>query len=262
MDLKLPVDFERLPEFRMLCGQLLSANGKPVDPKIIERAAVFIWLRLWVELAYAAQTTNQPGLMTSGGSVLFVQSLEPMFGTDVEVMEMLVKAGCLKPKGDCPLAVTEWNCERFARMNGHLAGDFVSRETKGAAASALERNRKHIERAVGDQVMLLAPEVFRVRDTSAEGIVGSGFRSLTHSEINRCMVMIKTLDNCLKISSRKKGEYTDGLIGDAWAAVEKHSPAALKDFYVWLQTHREHPAVPKRTEQVLAKFEECFQMKG
>ena len=64
------------------------------------------------------------------------------------------------------------------------------------------------------------------------------------------------------VNNRKKGEYTEGLIADAWAAVEKHTSESLREFYIWLATNREHPAVPKVTEQILAKFEEVFAMKG
>ena len=240
MELNIPVDFERLPEFRQLCSELSSplVGG--------DETAVFIWMRLWVELAYQAQVTNRPGLLNGNGGELLRKSLGIMTA-DIDIFKMLFQCGILKPDGD-----KGWFCDRFARMNAHLAQNYVSREAKGAAASALERNKNRIAQEANQQAMLLAPSLFKK----------SAGDTMTDSEIQRCMILIKTLDNCLKVNSRKRGEYTEGLMADAWAAVDKHTPEALREFFIWLSTNREHPAVPKTTEQVLAKFEECFAMKS
>ena len=287
MELKLPVDFERLPEFRRLCEGLASRSKSAASAREIEAAATFIWMRLWVELAYEAQSTEpgiNPGTLTIGGSKRFVQSIAHLFGDDERPMEILVNAGMLiardfenhtlvegwptvpQPRYESKLEVSHYVSMRFSRHNQHLGANFVSRETKGAAASALERNKNRIAHEANQQAMLLAPEVFRVPvewEKQPDGpVTATKMRALTDSEINRCMILIKTLDNCLRINNRKKGEYTEGLIADAWAAVDKHTPESLREFYIWLTTNREHPAVPKVTEQVLAKFEEVFGMKG
>jgi hypothetical protein len=250
MDLRLPVDIERLPEFRNLSVTLLRPDAE----------VMFIWVRLWIELSYQAQVTNKPGLLDGNGGELFSKSLGGLNITG-DIFQTLFKCGILKPEGD-----KGWFCERFAKLNGHLSGNFVSREQKGAAATAYEKNRARIAHEANQQTMLLAPEVFRVPVSGYlvqkdDEPAHPAMRSLTAPEINRCMVLIKTLDNCLKLS-RKRGEYTEGLIADAWAVAEKHGQEALREFYIWLATNREHPAVPKTTEQVLAKFEEVFAMKG
>ena len=243
----------------MLCSELAVASY--LNPKsdssgrAIDQAAVFIWMRLWVELAYLAQTTNRPGLMTSSGAGLFMASLEPMFGEGVDVMKLLTQAGCLKPNSQSPIADGQeegWMCERFGRMNAHLAQNFVSREVKGAAASALERNKYRLAAEANQQADLLPREIFKKR---------SG-ETMTPQEVQRCMVLIKNVDHQLANRGRKPGEYTEGLIADASAASERYSPESLREFYIWMGTHREHPALPKTTEQVLAKFEEVFSMKS
>jgi hypothetical protein len=119
---------------------------------------------------------------------------------------------------------------------------------KGAAASALARSKMNIAKAAAAQAMLLPPEIFKRRDGTA----------MTDTEVNRCMVMIKTIDNCLRMPGRSKRDYSEGLIADAADVAEKHPE--LREFYVWLSTNHEHPAVPKTTEQVLADFERVFAM--
>lgn len=244
MEFRMPVDYERLPEFRMLCLSL----GEHVQPHVahqqtheknVEKAAVYIWARLWVELSYAAQTTNRPGLLTRAGSELYKQSLEPLFGEGCDPLELLAGSGALKYEGE------DFYCERFAKLNAHLAGNFKSKEIRGAAGSALERNKNRIAHDADVQAMLLPPEIFKKRDGSP----------LADTEVQRCMVVIMTIDNCLKRTGRKKGEYSEALIADAAAVCDKGSPEALRGFYVWLATNREHPRLPKTTEQILGDFE-------
>jgi len=251
MELRIPVDFERLPEFRLLCRELRARQSEKQSEgqsdQAVERVAVFIWMRLWVELAYLAQTTNEPGMLTVAGFKLFESTLEPLFGEGCEVAKILCESAILRadPRGtDC------FYCERFARMNAHLAGNFKSREVRGAAGSALERNKHHIAREAHQQGMLLPPEMFKKGDGT----------QMESSEVNRCMVVIKTIDNCLQVRGRKQGEYTEGLIADAHGAAEGRTAEDLRKFYVWLAMNREHPLMPKTTEQVLREFERLWKM--
>jgi hypothetical protein len=243
MDLRIPADFERLPEFRMLVAQLGERRAKAGNPKELDQAATYIWMRLWVELAYLAQTTNRPGWINPQGAALFESSLEPLFGEDCQPLALLESSGSLKKQG------ADYLCERFAKLNAHLAGNYTPREIRGAAASALERNKERIQKEADQQGMLLSPEIFRRRDGSP----------LSAVEIKRAMVVIKTVDNCLKVSGRKTGEYTAGLIADADYAASKHG-AALYSFYVWLSTNRENPMLPNTAEQILAEFERFLEM--
>jgi hypothetical protein len=244
MEMKLPVDFERLPEMRQLGAALRAAGCEMRDA-----LACHLVMRLWVELAYQAQTSNEPGLLTEQGANLWVSGIEWTSETNwtdaTDILQLMVAAGWLKGRGGLGDAPKEYFCERFARLNGHLAGDFKSRELRGAAASALERNRKLIATEAVQQAMLLSPEIFRDR----EG------RPIAASEVQRLMVVIKTVDNALKLPGRATGAYSEGLIADAAAAVAAHSPEELREFYVWLSLNREHPVVPKTTEQVLAGLE-------
>jgi hypothetical protein len=242
MEINLPVDYERLPEFRMLCAELQGPcrTGQPsqTGPKAIEASATFVWMRLWVELAYLAQTTNRPGFMTAQGMGLFERSLDPMFGDDCSPATVLEKCGALKRDKE------EWYCDRFAKMNAHLAGNYQSKERRGAAASAVERNRQRIAAEAGHQAMLIGPENFRRRD-------GTPMES---GEVQRAMVLIATVDRCLGLPGRTKGKFNETLITDAGEVVREFGAASLNKFYVWLQMHRGHPRLPTTTEQILGEF--------
>ena len=258
MNLNLPVDFERFPEFRLLIRGLKEravAKGTvavaTLADKGVEGMAVFIVMRLFVELAYAAQSTNRPGLLTSRAERLLAESLEPLFGDDCQVAAMLKECGLVSPDGVC---------EVFARSNEHLAGNFKSKELRGAVASALVRGRPALEREADRQVFMLVAKSYLVPDENYKVAPGgvAKLRELAENELRACMRLIKTLDNCLRINGRKTGECTEGLIADAWQAERTHTAEQLREFYIWLTMNRDHPGVPERTEQVLARFDDLL----
>lgn len=239
MELKLPVDFERLPEFRLLCENLTVGQHR-------EALAVFTWMRVWVALAYQAQVTNQPGMLTEQAAKLLEKDLAVGHQPGIEKpIELLTACGLFTPMPDRKVF-----CERFARHNEHLAGNYKSKELRGAVASGLERGRKRLIQEANQQASLLPAEIFKDR---AGNIIAP-------SDVQRLMVVIKSLDNCLKLPGRAAGAYTEGLITDAAAAVSAHTAKELHEFYVWLSLNRENPVIEKTTEQLLAKFEEMFAM--
>ena len=243
-DLHVPIDFERLHEFRLLTAALQrrAADGNKAEPRTVQAIAVFLWMRLWADLALLAKTTNRPGLLIQNAKVMFEESVDPLFGQDCNPIELLVEAQILERRGE------DFFCGRFARANAHTAGDYVKREMRGAAASALERGKYHIQRDALSQAMLLPPEQFKKRD-------GSPMRS---TEINRAMVIIKTLDNCLKRSqNRSAQDYGEALLADADAVAQAYADReeVLKEVYIWVMSHRGHAALPDSAEKILADFE-------
>lgn len=266
--LHLPTDFERLPEFRMLCDALarkqrvtpLSAVRHPsadatdtvaISPPLareqIEAVATHLWMRLWVELAYAAERTNQPGLLNAEAALLFNGSLDGLFGDDVEPVALLAEARVLDPHAD---NAGEFFCARFEDLNAHLAGDYRNKEEVGAVKSAIVRRQPRLERDAVAQGNLLPLAVFKRRDGS----------EIDETTRNRCMVMIANVDNALgRERGRRTIEYTEGLIADACAAVESgRDPEQMKNFYCWLAHNREKPLIPKTAEQILTEFDKYF----
>ncbi|MGN6553250.1 MAG: hypothetical protein ACTHLW_05965 [Verrucomicrobiota bacterium] len=241
--LQIPLDFERLPEFRLLVNALRS-RSKPCEPRLLESNAVFVWTRLYVELALLAKSSNRPGYLTLGGRQLFESTLEPLFAEDCNPTDLLLSAGVLELRGE------ELFCPLFAQLNPHFASDYVSKERKGNAVSIVKRSEKHLAHEATAQAMLLPSEMFRKSDGTP----------MNDSEIQRAMMLIKRLDNCLKKTSRRKTEFGQGLIADAHDVAQRYldKPDQLKKFYAWLITRRDHPRVPQTAEGVLKQFDELL----
>lgn len=249
------VDFERLPEFRLLLEALArrrcaKLNGDPpgvissATEKIIEALAHFIINRLEVELAYLAQQTNKPGLLTKDGAMLFENSAAPLFADDCKVLDLLVDVGFLKTESDGAFV-----CERFAKLNPHLAGNFKTPAQKGNRNSIFVRStERQAAQQAAQQVLLLPTEIFKRADGS----------QMNEVESNKAVIGIATLDRCLGRRTRLKGEYTEGLVRDAAAVILKMEPEKLREFYIWIAENNGHAALPKTSEQIFAHFDNVF----
>jgi hypothetical protein len=117
-ELCIPLDFEQLSELWQLRSALAAKRNKDVSQKQIEQSAVFIIIRLFVTLGYMARSTNEPGFLSSSGALQFLASLEPIFGDDCKVLELLERAKVIEPMEG------GWHCPLFARLNAHLTGNF------------------------------------------------------------------------------------------------------------------------------------------
>jgi len=252
-DLHLPLDFERTHEFRLLVNALKSKSVSANLPeKSFEASAVFLYIRLFVELAFLARTTNRPGYLTKSGTLLFEASLEPLFGDSCRPAAVLKEAMILEE----PQAAEDGDlyCPVFAQLNPHFAGNFVSREKRGNIASLYERQKRHVAQEANQQALMLstdAPNIFRKRDGGV----------MSDSEINRAMVLIKTLDNALGLARSTK-QYSEALIADAFDISAKYArePEVLRSMFIWIMQNRTNPALPKTTEQILPQFETIERM--
>jgi hypothetical protein len=239
MELSLPADFERLPEYRAFLSKLLQRSrgiSIPV-PWTVEMAALFIFVRLWVDLAYQAQSTKPLGFLPEDSMTLFVSALGREMG-EFEPVSMLVEAGILRAENGGHL------CERFARCNPHLSPDFKSGQTKGAEHSALVRGKRRVAHEAMQQAMLLPASAMKRRDG----------RPIEGADVNRCLIIIRTLDNCLKLAARNTANVGEGLLADAAEVMDRYTPEQLEATYFWIIDHRDHPALPKTTEQLLQNF--------
>lgn len=245
-ELHVPLDFERLPEFRLLCAAL-DRRKLPPEPKAIEQAAAFLWHRLWVELGYLAQKTNQPGKLTAWGVEELKRSVSPLYG-DCDPLIVLCdgpeECRVLRPVGD-----GTFQCDLFARHNAHLAGDYLSGAQKGNIKSTIVRQQKLLRKEATQQGVLLRTELFKRRD----GML------MDNTEQNKCMILVRNLDNCLRKSARHQSQYTDGMMADAHAVVSRHEHEELLDFYAWLYSVAGKPGIPDSTEKILERFAELWE---
>lgn len=245
MQLHLPLDFERLPEFWQLKETLQANATKPEarDELSLTMMAVYMWARLWVTLGYLARSTNQPGLLTVVGIQQFEKDLGSVFGDDCSPVLLLVQAGLLVVQDEAPART--YTCPLFRKHNEHLAGDFLPGHVKGNIRSRLSAAKNQIAHDAVQLALMLPAAVFKKRDGT----------TMTAREVESAMVLIMTLDRCLKARPRSKSEFTEGLIADAAAIRETVSVEDLTEFYYWIAERREHPRVPKSAEEILRDFD-------
>ncbi len=242
-ELKIPVDFERLPDYQQLVVLLGGEDGATPPVK-----AAFIFTRLFVDLAYQAEKTNEPGLLTAAGAELFCRSVHGRVGLGcAEIIEILCRSELLvmRSVSNPPTEAMEYFCPRFAKLNPHLSGDFKPGHLKGADLSAHVRRKRGVAEDAAKLSMLLPIDTWKGRDG----------KELDANQINRTIRLIKTLDNCTRRPGRNKSEFGEGLIADAAAVADAHTDDELEAACRWLVLQREHPAVPKTTEQLLQQWE-------
>jgi hypothetical protein len=275
-ELKLPLDFERLPEFWQLKEALLAERQKQPTvggtsglasiselssrDKFCEGMAILLWLRLWVVLGYLARVTSRPGWLNELG-VRQVNEAFWQFGDDCPPVEMLVRSTLLRraeprpdiePRlGDSPAPAGEgYMCDLFGKTNEHLSGTYLSKEERGNRRSLAERSKNMIAAEAKQQGFLLPPETFRTRSGEV----------MDKTAVDRSMVLVITLDRCLKRGQRHTGTFTQGLVADADWVVRNTSQEHLTQFYKWLGERHDHPATPKSAEDVLRDWEATFRV--
>ena len=89
-ELKLPLDFERLPEFWQL-GEALRGRVRrevQLSDQQITGLSVQLWLRLWVVLGYLARSTNRAGWLNRMGEQQ-VNTAFDQFGDDCQPVDVL-----------------------------------------------------------------------------------------------------------------------------------------------------------------------------
>lgn len=221
MELRFPTDVERTHEYQLL------------EAKVGEETAARWFLRLWVHLGYSAPTTGNVGFIPQETAALLAKSVGQEEGslikTLLETKWLVAGAG-------------GWNCLRFAMLNTHLKPGFKTQQSKGGHAKAFYKKLETLRADAAMQSLLMPAEMFRRRDG----------QPLNSAEIQRVMVLVRSLDNALGRSvQRANHEYTEGLIADAYELQDGSTDEQLNQLVMLVFNHRDHPAMPKTTEQLL-----------
>ena len=242
-ELKLPLDFERLPEFWQL-GEALRGRVRrevQLSDHQITGLSVQLWLRLWVVLGYLARSTNRAGWLNRMGEQQ-VNTAFDQFGDDCQPVDVL--NGNLLRKVD-----DGYQCDLFLKINPQLAGDYVSKEKKGNVRSRLNAGKTTVAATAVTQGNLLPAEIFRKRDGT----------KMDDRESATAMRVILTLDRQVSPGyKRHASTYTEGLIADAWHYAGELEPDKLDAFYCWLAERKDHPMTPKTAEDVVRNWETTY----
>jgi hypothetical protein len=92
---------------------------------------------------------------------------------------------------------------------------------------------------------LLPEEVFQKQDGT----------TMSDTERQAAVVLIRTLDRCLMKPSRGKFDFSAGLMATAHDVASKHDREKLKAFYFWLANNCERPEVAKTSDEILRDFD-------
>ncbi len=230
MDIRISRDFERSGEYR----QLQRVYG--------DQVAAWLWMRLYVDLAHAVRSTKRLAWLSEELLVTLRESL------GAEGAEGMVAA--LKEVG---LLVRDesggWHCPKFAEDNPQLEPGHKSIQSAGGHSRAFVLAQKRLVEELPMQTLLLPNELFMRPETNPP-------EQMNPAEVRRVTMIIRSVDNALKLPQRATATYTPALIADAWRMHEAFTDAQIQEGCMVLVRHRDHPALPKQTEQVLPRFKE------
>lgn len=234
MNISLPIDFERLVEFRAL----VRGFGGGADG-LAEALSVFA--RLYVELAYLAQSGRPLGQLSD---VDFQNVGQPIGVEDVRAFrDALVESGLVVK--DSTAAAT-WHCPRFARDNEHLRAGAMENHERAWMTSKLVRAQRKAQSQSLQLALLIPPEYFKKPDGEP----------MPSEECNRLLVLIRSVDSVLQSPERPHHMYTEGLVQDAYSVVSKHNEEAIRATLMRLVAQRKHPRLlTTSTEKLLADWD-------
>lgn len=238
-----PLDLESRTQFRVLEARIGKVNAL---------AAVFLLFR---ELGYCAPD-DELGMLREPRLSLFKGTIA---GAGVCTVEDLgCEGGFLinSAAGDRPngagaegAPVPVLFCPIFAAENRHLAWDFLTMQKEGGLARSAKVKQKQAQAEAVKTGEMLQPELM-VKLTEA-----GGREAMTIEEKNRTLMLIRYLDNVLGRKSRLNSEFTEGLVADAFAAMQKVSELEVEELGRHLMRQRETRGLALKTEDVLREWD-------
>lgn len=229
--LHVPMDLESRAQFRLLEKSLGKAKAL---------AAVYVLFR-W--LGYEASAGVRPGQIELVKVPLLQEDLQEVlsFVGAKEGWDALVAADFLEANE------AGFYSKMFAAENEHLGADYVSMQRKGGLARSAKLQRQAAMTAATQQVRMVEQDLF-IRVAAATG------RELEPEQKNRCLMLVKVMDNVTQRRARLTSEFAEGLVTDAARVAERYSDEEIERVMQMLMVKRNEPN-PPRTEDILRNFD-------
>ena len=193
---------------------------------------MWIWLRLWVELALLARSTQKPGLIPA----VYVPLVQSGLGAHAGLWPQLVDpVRLLRSEG------ADYFCEKFNSLHPHLAQSFEAFHLRGAAMSAYVRQQRKAPAEAAQLDLLLPDQLF----TTAEGEV------MDRESKQKTIMVIRAVDNALGARDRPQHAFGQGLVHDAWAALQSMGDEQVDMVCRHIVRHRQHPLIRGATAERL-----------
>lgn len=234
MNLTIPRDYERYPEFRKLEAIL---EKKFPSAHIM---ANFLFLKWWIELAY--QAAHCPlGCAPKEDFTFFYDKLA-IASTGINeplLLEIFQAAGLFREKDGYYFSLT------FFTFNEELSREFRASQVKATDAIALKRRKDKFQKWAARDTAALPAEYF----TEVDG------QKIDEAEMNRMVVLIRCLDSIFSIVEREKKDFGVGAIHDACRMLRRFGPEKTEAILQRLLAKRKMPELPRSTEQFLASLD-------
>lgn len=226
MILKRPRDFACLNQFVRLRKVLGDSS------------AVIVVDGLWTQLGYQLEIHGASGFFEFKDAELFLRSLPIPQDQKPVVMSALLESGFLRVQGhdfDCPL---------FLYYNPELDKNYIPDANKWYI---YDRARNQMEEDKSATVTKLPKDCWFVEETR-----------VMPGDMNRIVMLVKTVDGILKLGRRAPEEYDTPLIHAALRVIQSHTDARLDIILKRLWIKRSTNGIPRNTVAVLNQFEDVL----
>lgn len=234
MTLKIPRDFQSYPAFR----QLMIEVGNEQD-------AIFLFLKLWIELGYQCDQHEQAGYFDRGCVAAFNASVKTF--QDKPAIVCLLAARVIIPHKDDG----DFICPMFIKTNDELSADNMPAGAKAELTARFNRKRHVAIENMPSVVSRLPEDVW----------MGPMGHRLTLEEMKRAITLTKVVDSVMGQKARQKFEFTLGVIHDAHRVNCRFSDVQidviLKRLY-FLRRTRNILTVPRQAAEVLRRWDDLL----
>jgi len=243
-DFSFPGDCKSLPAFRLFEASFLqgAGPGHPAQPT----HPLFVYTTLKLILSYQVATSDPGFLSDQAAGLLRLDLLEANVDPALALSSL---DGTVLRKVD-----GGWMDDQFAQANADLSPKHRRAVDRGAAHSAIKRNRKNIETLASQQQFLIP----------AESFLDHAGNRIDAALTRKVLLLVHTLDKCLGRPTRHNSDFTPGLIADAVAALSLWPDHWTDDdrqkFGYWVNDLRGDSRLHQSTDLILAHFKEVLEM--
>lgn len=200
--------------------------------------AAHLYLSLFGELAIQCEDHGMSGYFLKSEEAHFLDSIG-----DTSAIEKLIGCGLLKDSPD-PLY---WLCRQFRRENPELDHDYRP-AGGGKFRRFIDMNKS---RGIYSDLNKSLADTLSEDHWQVDGM------RITPDSMNRCLVLIRTIDLILDRMRRGPDEFTVGMIQSTYAITRQFSDEKIESvlalIHDCLQSKKEHK-IPRRTEIILERW--------
>jgi hypothetical protein len=224
MILKKPRDYACFSQFSKL-SKLLG-----------EGSALIVIEVLWVQLGYQVEIHGTSGFLAQGDVEIYLRALPIPDPQKPEVMPALLASEWLKPRGE------HYECPLFFHYNPEIDKDFIPDDSRHYL---FDRAREQYLHESSGVVANVPPDCWTVSDDV----------KITPAEMNRIVMLVKTVDGILRLGKRESHEYDMALVHTGYRVIQQFTELQLGIILKRLWLKKNARGIPRNTVQLLNDFD-------